>query len=129
MSWATTTSASTTIPAEYLNGLDIYDEMPDTPTNASKRVGRRDSMCSVATFRTDCSANAVLPRDDVRKPGSKHRRPTTLTMDMNFWSIQSVSFDSPTSEESDDEADNDNGFINDFFDGKVVLHQIRCCSN
>lgn len=121
MSWATTTSSSTAIPSEYLDGIDVYDDMPATPTNASKSFRPRDSMCSIATFMTDCSADAIIPRDELPQAAGRSKRPTTLRMEMDFWQRQSISFDSPDldGEFGDDEDDENDEFIGAFFQGML----------
>ncbi|OJA20973.1 hypothetical protein AZE42_09181 [Rhizopogon vesiculosus] len=59
-SWQTTSSVSSSRAADYLAELDVNFTLPHPHPERAHRP--RASMCSVASYRTDTSTDAVIPR-------------------------------------------------------------------
>lgn len=103
MSWQTTTSTATTDPASYLADLDTDLTLPKSPDSASRFP--RGSIASFASFMTDSSADAIVPRSprsDFQQslsPNSARSRATSNTEELF----------------SDDDGEND--LLDSYFDG------------
>lgn len=102
-SWRSTNSVSPTRAATYLAELNVDFTLPHPHPERAHRP--RASMCSMASYRTDASADAIIPRSAYTQSspaaGSRQHRHSVPFPDEEEWAEREPWADESTYEEDD----------------------------